>query len=187
MCPRTVTGAPSGVTSYVVVGANAGESKLRKIAEKNVPTIDEDGFLDLIRLRGSGKLDDKQRKKAKEEEAKIKRVAQEMEDAEREADRKRLKLERQAEKERQAREQESMAAEASGSRSSEKKPAVAARPAAPVCVRPLFGPSLPSIRLKLEPTPPARCPRRRARSSGRQSMRRRRSRRFAATRRRSRS
>jgi hypothetical protein len=138
---RTVTGAPSGVTSFVVVGANAGESKLRKIAEKKVPTIDEDGFLDLIRLRGSGKLDDKQRKKAKEEEAKIKRVAQEMEDAEREADRKRQKLEKQAEKERQAREQESLAAQASASGSgskSSKKPVVPARPAAPTSVSPPF-------------------------------------------------
>lgn len=187
---RTVTGAPSGVTSFVVVGANAGASKLRRIAEKNVPTIDEDGFLDLIRTRGSGKLDDKQRKKLKEEEAKIKRVAAEMEEAEREADRKRQKLERQAEKERQAREQEALAAQASGSGRSKSKPVVQARPAAPTYVRARsYLCDFRGVSLTYKPVliPPAKRLRQRARSSGRPNMHRRRSHRSAATRRRSRS
>lgn len=135
---RAVTGAPSGATSYVVVGANAGQSKLTKIATIGCPTLDEDGFLELIGSRGSGQLDEKQKKKQKEEEAKIKRVAREMEEAEREDDRKRVKLEKEAEKARQAELQAAMASSASAgpSASSSKKPAVRA---APLCVQFLPG------------------------------------------------
>ena len=45
---RTTT-APSGKTSYVVLGREAGESKLKKIAELSLKTLDEDGLLELIR------------------------------------------------------------------------------------------------------------------------------------------
>ncbi|KAF9974935.1 hypothetical protein BGZ73_001558 [Actinomortierella ambigua] len=44
-----VTGAPSSKTSYVVIGDEAGESKLQKVRKLNIKTLDEDGFLDLIR------------------------------------------------------------------------------------------------------------------------------------------
>ncbi|KAF9153747.1 hypothetical protein BG015_002720 [Linnemannia schmuckeri] len=44
-----VTGSPSGKTSYVVVGDDAGQSKLDKVKKLKIKTLDEDGFLDLIR------------------------------------------------------------------------------------------------------------------------------------------
>ncbi|KAH9928881.1 DNA replication factor C, large subunit [Fomitopsis serialis] len=46
-----VTGQPSSKTSYVVVGSDAGPSKLAAIKKNNLKTIDEDGFLDLIGTR----------------------------------------------------------------------------------------------------------------------------------------
>ncbi|EJF60036.1 DNA replication factor C, large subunit [Dichomitus squalens LYAD-421 SS1] len=60
-----VTGQPSSKTSYVVLGADAGPSKLKAIAKNNLKTLDEDGFLALIATR-------------KEEEA-IRQSAREME------------------------------------------------------------------------------------------------------------
>ena len=44
-----VVGAPSGKTSYVVLGADAGPSKLTKIKENKLKTINEDGLFELIR------------------------------------------------------------------------------------------------------------------------------------------
>ncbi|RKP07687.1 replication factor RFC1 C terminal domain-containing protein [Thamnocephalis sphaerospora] len=44
-----VTGAPSSRTSYVVLGEDAGEKKLEKIKTLKIPTLSEDGLLDLIR------------------------------------------------------------------------------------------------------------------------------------------
>ena len=44
-----VTGSPSGTTSYVVVGDDAGQSKLDKVKKLKIKTLDEDEFLDLIR------------------------------------------------------------------------------------------------------------------------------------------
>ena len=46
-CGR-VTGSPSGKTSYVVVGDDAGESKLQKVKALKIKTLDEDQFLELI-------------------------------------------------------------------------------------------------------------------------------------------
>ena len=43
-----VTGGPSGKTSYVVVGDDAGESKLAKVKALKIKTLDEDQFLELI-------------------------------------------------------------------------------------------------------------------------------------------
>ncbi|KAG0047119.1 hypothetical protein BGZ83_007755 [Gryganskiella cystojenkinii] len=43
-----VTGSPSGKTSYVVVGDDAGESKLAKVRALKIKTLDEDEFLELI-------------------------------------------------------------------------------------------------------------------------------------------
>lgn len=51
-----VTTAPSGKTDYVVVGENAGASKLEKIEKFNLKTLDEDGLFDLIRSKSVGKL-----------------------------------------------------------------------------------------------------------------------------------
>lgn len=44
-----MTGSPSGKTSYVVVGDDAGQSKLDKVKKLKIKTLDEDEFLDLIR------------------------------------------------------------------------------------------------------------------------------------------
>ncbi|KAJ3189430.1 hypothetical protein HDU85_003060 [Gaertneriomyces sp. JEL0708] len=46
-----VTGAPSSRTSYVIVGDEPGESKLKKVQQLRLKTLDEDGFLELIASR----------------------------------------------------------------------------------------------------------------------------------------
>lgn len=82
-----VTGAPSSKTSYVVLGNDAGPSKLRKIKDLNIKTIDENGLFELIRLLpangGDGKAAEKNNEKKKAEMEKIKRDAEEMEREER--------------------------------------------------------------------------------------------------------
>ena len=50
-----VTTAPSGKTDFVVVGRNAGESKMKKIAALGLKTLDEDGLLDLVRTSTPGR------------------------------------------------------------------------------------------------------------------------------------
>ncbi|KAI8943913.1 DNA replication factor C, large subunit [Xylaria longipes] len=81
-----VTGAPSSKTSYVVLGDDAGPSKLAKIREHNIKTINEEGLFELIRRLpaggGSGKGAEKVRQKRKDEEEKIKKQAAEMEQEE---------------------------------------------------------------------------------------------------------
>ncbi|KAI0436677.1 replication factor RFC1 C terminal domain-containing protein [Xylaria telfairii] len=81
-----VTGAPSSKTSYVVLGDDAGPSKLAKIKEHKIKTINEEGLFELIRRLpaggGSGKGAEKVRQKRKEEEEKIKKQAAEMEQEE---------------------------------------------------------------------------------------------------------
>jgi replication factor C subunit 1 len=44
-----VTSGPSHKTSYLIVGEGAGESKLAKVHEWGVQTLDEDQFFDMIR------------------------------------------------------------------------------------------------------------------------------------------
>ncbi|KAI3319202.1 DNA replication factor C, large subunit [Xylariaceae sp. AK1471] len=81
-----ITGAPSSKTSYVVLGDDAGPSKLTKIKEHGIKTINEEGLFALIRRLpaggGSGKGAEKVRQKRKEEEEKIKTQAAEMEQEE---------------------------------------------------------------------------------------------------------
>lgn len=88
--PRRVVGTPSGKTDYVVVGENAGASKLAKIKDKQLKTLTEDEFLELIRTR-KGELNDTQKAALKKADAKVKETAMEMErrEAEEEALRKR--------------------------------------------------------------------------------------------------
>lgn len=78
-----VTGQPSSKTSYVVLGADAGPSKLAKIKANGIKTIDENGLFELIRRLpaggGSGKAAEKVREKRQKEEQKIKQQAAEME------------------------------------------------------------------------------------------------------------
>lgn len=78
-----VTGGPSSKTSYVIVGENAGPSKLKKITDQKLKTLDEDGFLDLIRDKSQGdtKVDEATQKKLLEEEKKIEKAAKEMQPA----------------------------------------------------------------------------------------------------------
>ncbi|KAK7977518.1 Replication factor C subunit 1 [Apiospora saccharicola] len=78
-----VTGQPSSKTSYVVLGADAGPSKLAKIKANGIKTIDENGLFELIRRLpaggGTGKGAEKVREKRQKEEEKIKQQAAEME------------------------------------------------------------------------------------------------------------
>ena len=65
-----VTGAPSGKTSYVVLGQDAGPKKLETIARLKIKTLNEDTFLELIGQRPAGAVDAKfLEKQAKEEKA----------------------------------------------------------------------------------------------------------------------
>ncbi|KAI0472363.1 DNA replication factor C, large subunit [Xylaria cf. heliscus] len=81
-----VTGGPSSKTSYVVLGDDAGPTKLAKIRDHKIKTINEEGLFELIRRLpaggGSGKGAEKVRQKRKEEEEKIKKQAAEMEQEE---------------------------------------------------------------------------------------------------------
>ncbi|KAK8094563.1 replication factor RFC1 C terminal domain-containing protein [Apiospora hydei] len=78
-----VTGQPSSKTSYVVLGVDAGPSKLAKIKANNIKTIDENGLFELIRRLpaggGTGKGAEKVREKRQKEEEKVKQQAAEME------------------------------------------------------------------------------------------------------------
>lgn len=80
-----VTGAPSRKTSYVVLGNEAGPSKLRKIEELGIKTINEDGLFYLIKktsevMTGGGTSTvaaQKALEKRKLEEEKMKQQAEE--------------------------------------------------------------------------------------------------------------
>ncbi|KAF4123839.1 replication factor C subunit 1 [Geosmithia morbida] len=78
-----VTGQPSSKTSFVVLGEDAGPSKLSKIKSLGIKTIDENGLFDLVRklpaFGGSGKGAQKAQEKKKAEEERILKEAAEME------------------------------------------------------------------------------------------------------------
>ncbi|OSX60707.1 hypothetical protein POSPLADRAFT_1048084 [Postia placenta MAD-698-R-SB12] len=76
-----VTGQPSSKTSFVVLGSDAGPSKLAAIKKNNLTTLDEDSFLQLIatRVPDPNKLDNKTKKKQEKEEEAIRTAAKEME------------------------------------------------------------------------------------------------------------
>ena len=76
---------PSSKTNYVVLGDNAGPSKIKAIEKHKLPTLDEDAFLNLIGTR-KGVTDEKTKAKMEKEEQKIREAAKEMEKAERRAD-----------------------------------------------------------------------------------------------------
>lgn len=82
---RRVVGQPSSVTSYVVLGDNAGPAKLKAIQKHGLKTLNEDEFLNLIATR-KGVLDAKTKAKIAKEEKAIEEAAREMEKAERAAD-----------------------------------------------------------------------------------------------------
>lgn len=78
-----ITGQPSSKTSFVVLGEDAGPSKLAKIKDLGIKSIDENGLFDLIRklpaYGGSGKGAQKAQEKKKAEEDKVLKQAAEME------------------------------------------------------------------------------------------------------------
>ncbi|KAF2154008.1 DNA replication factor C, large subunit [Myriangium duriaei CBS 260.36] len=78
-----VTGAPSKKTSFIVLGTDAGPSKLKKIQEFGLKTIDEDGLFELIRRLpahgGDSKAAVKQAEKSAKEEEKLREQAALME------------------------------------------------------------------------------------------------------------
>ncbi|KAJ4297880.1 DNA replication factor C complex subunit Rfc1 [Kalmusia sp. IMI 367209] len=80
-----VTGQPSKNTSYIILGQDAGPSKLRKIKELDLKTIDEDGLTQLIEKltaagnKGDSKAQAAYKEKQRKEEEKIKAQAAEME------------------------------------------------------------------------------------------------------------
>ncbi|KAL7418824.1 DNA replication factor C complex subunit Rfc1 [Cryptotrichosporon argae] len=89
-----VTTAPSSKTSYVVVGINAGQSKLEKIKALGLATINEDEFLELIRGRKGGEVDEKTKAAIEKEEKKVLEQANEMERREKEEERLRVRKEK---------------------------------------------------------------------------------------------
>lgn len=78
-----VTGQPSSKTTFVVLGDDAGPSKLKKIKELGIKTIDENGLFALIRKApangGSGKNAEKVKEKQEAEKKKIAEAAAELE------------------------------------------------------------------------------------------------------------
>ncbi|KEY70087.1 hypothetical protein S7711_09085 [Stachybotrys chartarum IBT 7711] len=78
-----VTGQPSRNTSFVVLGDDAGPSKLQKIKDNGIKTIDEHGLFELIRklpaYGGGGKGAQKAQEKKKADEEKMKKQIEEME------------------------------------------------------------------------------------------------------------
>ncbi|KAG6830854.1 hypothetical protein H0H87_006914 [Tephrocybe sp. NHM501043] len=74
-----VVGQPSSKTDYVVLGDNAGPSKLAAIKKHQIRTLNEDEFLALVGSRKGGKVDEKTKKKMEKEEAAIKAAAKELE------------------------------------------------------------------------------------------------------------
>ena len=81
-----VTGQPSSKTTYVVLGEDAGPSKLAKIKSFGIKTINEEGLFELIRRLpahgGGSKAAELVQKKKKEEEDKARKDAVDMEKAE---------------------------------------------------------------------------------------------------------
>ncbi|KAF2689629.1 DNA replication factor C, large subunit [Lentithecium fluviatile CBS 122367] len=80
-----VTAAPSKKTDYVILGQDAGPSKLRKIQDLSIKTIDETGLTVLIEkltaagAKGDSKAQAAYKEKQQKEEQKIKEQAAEME------------------------------------------------------------------------------------------------------------
>ncbi|KAG6826349.1 hypothetical protein H0H92_000232 [Tricholoma furcatifolium] len=73
-----VVGQPSSKTDYVILGDNAGPSKIAAIKKHGIRTLSEDEFLALIGSRKGGVLDEKTKKKMEKEDAAIKQAAKEM-------------------------------------------------------------------------------------------------------------
>ncbi|KAG1803660.1 uncharacterized protein HD556DRAFT_1437417 [Suillus plorans] len=86
-----VVGQPSSKTSFVVLGDNAGPSKLNPIKKHQLKTLSEDEFLNLIATcqgpggPSGGELDDKTKKKMAKEQETIEQATKELERREKQA------------------------------------------------------------------------------------------------------
>ncbi|KAL4793282.1 replication factor RFC1 C terminal domain-containing protein [Aspergillus venezuelensis] len=93
-----VTTAPSGKTSFVVLGSDAGPSKLATIQKFNLKTINEEGLFELIRRLppngGDGKAAEKYEAKKKADEEKIRQMAAEIDREEKREEAERRKAEK---------------------------------------------------------------------------------------------
>ncbi|KAL5615188.1 hypothetical protein BROUX41_005245 [Berkeleyomyces rouxiae] len=125
-----VTGQPSTKTSYVVLGEDAGPSKLAKIKANGIKTINEEGLFELIRklpaYGGTGKGAEKAREKKELERKKAEQEAKAMETED-----KRRKLEAEA---------------------AAKKAAAARGSTAPAAVKPVIDPGAQLWTTKYAPT-----------------------------------
>ena len=79
-----MTTAPSSATSFVVVGANAGPKKLETIEKQDLKTLNEEEFLELIRIRDGNELDEKTIKAREKAEKEIQKQAEHMAQREKE-------------------------------------------------------------------------------------------------------
>jgi replication factor C subunit 1 len=81
-----VVSAPSSKTDFVVLGSDAGPSKLKKIQSLNVKVIDEDGLFALIRQLpangGDSKAGEKFAKQAEKEQEKTQQMVKQLEQQE---------------------------------------------------------------------------------------------------------
>ncbi|KAI5959011.1 rfc1 [Candida pseudojiufengensis] len=106
-----VTKSISGKTSLVVLGAEAGPSKIKKIHENKIKTIDEDGFIQLLEKMpldgGSGDNAQKAKEKRELEEKQILETAAREEEEERlEQERKKKEAESSAKQNKQQNQQQ---------------------------------------------------------------------------------
>ena len=82
----------------MILGDNAGPSKIAKIEKIGIKTLDEDGFINLIATRGAGQLDDKTKKKLADDQKKIRVEAERMIAEEAAAEKERAKAIKEKEK-----------------------------------------------------------------------------------------
>ncbi|CAK7272029.1 DNA replication factor C complex subunit Rfc1 [Sporothrix epigloea] len=90
-----VMGAPSKNTGWIVLGDDAGPSKLAKIRQFGIRTIDETGLFEMIKRLPAGGGDSKEAEKAREKQEKeLEKIRQAAEDMNREEESRRLAAER---------------------------------------------------------------------------------------------
>ncbi|CAK7217071.1 DNA replication factor C complex subunit Rfc1 [Sporothrix bragantina] len=90
-----VMGAPSKNTGWIVLGDDAGPSKLAKIQQFGIRTIDENGLFEMVKRLPAGGGDSKEAEKAREKQEKeLDKIRQAAEDMNREEESKRLAAER---------------------------------------------------------------------------------------------
>lgn len=90
-----VMGAPSKNTGWIVLGDDAGPSKLAKIQQFGIRTIDENGLFEMVKRLPAGGGDSKEAEKAREKQDKeLEKIRLAAEEMNREEESKRLAAER---------------------------------------------------------------------------------------------